>query len=160
MYKMTQWLDHVTQFTNKFREFDNPDGTITHEPVDGEVIQEGTPQNADNFNNMERGIFGNNQQAAELTRMVMLMRRVLEAGFSGQFSLDGDTLYNFINFGYFEGTPPHPPQIASAVIRGNTLDISPGTFNSPQEIPHGDTFVFFPGFASFGEDEALILNNL
>ena len=69
---MTNWQDHVTEFTNKFREFDNPDGTITHEPAEGEVIQEGTPQNASNFNNIERGIFSNNQQAAELTRMLRL----------------------------------------------------------------------------------------
>ena len=78
----------------------------------------------------------------------------------GKFSFDGETLFNFINFGYFEGMPPGPPQAASPAIRGSALNLSPGSFSRPREIPHGDTLVFFEGFASFGEDETLILNNL
>ena len=38
MYKPTKWIDHVVD-----------DGT-------GELIQEGTPKSAGNFNNMEHGI--------------------------------------------------------------------------------------------------------
>ena len=37
------WKDHVTQFSNRYKEINNADGTITHEAVEGEVIQEGTP---------------------------------------------------------------------------------------------------------------------
>ena len=43
------WKDHVTQYSNRYREVQNADGTITHEAVEGEVVQEGTPQNAQNF---------------------------------------------------------------------------------------------------------------
>ena len=39
------WKDHVTQYSNRYREVQNADGTITHEAVEGEVVQEGTPQN-------------------------------------------------------------------------------------------------------------------
>ena len=49
------WKDHVTQFSNRYKEVNNADGTITHEAVEGEVIQEGTPQNAENFNDLEQG---------------------------------------------------------------------------------------------------------
>lgn len=31
------WKDHVTQYSNRYREVQNADGTITHEAVEGEV---------------------------------------------------------------------------------------------------------------------------
>lgn len=55
-YNRTNWQDHVTEFENRYREVENPDGTITHEPIEGEIIQQGTPINAANLNNMEEGI--------------------------------------------------------------------------------------------------------
>lgn len=55
-YNRTNWQDHVTEFENRYREVENPDGTITHEPIEGEIIQQGTPINAANLNNMEKGI--------------------------------------------------------------------------------------------------------
>lgn len=56
MYNNTMWFDDVTEFEDRFKEVNNGDGTITHVPVTGEIIQDGTPQNADNFNHMEEGI--------------------------------------------------------------------------------------------------------
>lgn len=56
MYNQTQWQDRVTEFEDRYRETQNPDGTVTHTPVEGETIQTGTPQNETNFNNMENGI--------------------------------------------------------------------------------------------------------
>lgn len=56
MYGWKQWQDHVTEYEDRYTETNNPDGTITHTPVEGEVIQQGTPQNAANFNHMEDGI--------------------------------------------------------------------------------------------------------
>ena len=56
MYNQTQWFDRVTEYEDRSREVQNPDGSITHEPVEGEVIQVGTPQNQTNFNNAENGI--------------------------------------------------------------------------------------------------------
>ena len=40
MYTEKQWLDHVTEFEDRYTEQDNGDGTITHIPVEGEVLQE------------------------------------------------------------------------------------------------------------------------
>ena len=56
MYEEKLWLDHVTEFEDRYREQTNADGTIIHIPVEGEVLQQGTPQNAQNFNHMETGI--------------------------------------------------------------------------------------------------------
>lgn len=53
MYNQTYWLDHVTEYVDRFKEVTNGDGSITHTPVTGEIIQQGTPQNQTNFNNIE-----------------------------------------------------------------------------------------------------------
>lgn len=68
MYKWTQWLDHVTEHENRYRESSNPDGTVTHTPVPGEIIQQGTPQSARNFNHMEDGI----SNAGELAALMVI----------------------------------------------------------------------------------------
>lgn len=64
MYEQTLWQDHVTEFEDRYTESRNDDGTITHTPVEGEIIQQGTPQNATNFNHMENGISNATEVAA------------------------------------------------------------------------------------------------
>lgn len=56
MYVEQIWLDHVTEFENRYREQTNPDGTITHIPAEGKTLQQGTPQNGKNFNHLECGV--------------------------------------------------------------------------------------------------------
>ena len=99
MYKKTEWLDHVTQYDNRFREQNNSDGTISHIPVEGEVIQEGTPQNATNFNNIETGIFAANETAAELARVALQHDREINAlsGETGTITLNNTSTYPFNN---------------------------------------------------------------
>jgi hypothetical protein len=55
-YPQTDWKDHVTEYENRYTESTNPDGSITHTKVEGEVIQQGTPMSATNFNHQEDGI--------------------------------------------------------------------------------------------------------
>ena len=43
MYEQKLWQDHVTEFEDRYTESRNDDGTITHTPVEGEIIQQGTP---------------------------------------------------------------------------------------------------------------------
>lgn len=69
MYDLTKWQDHVTELQNTYKETVNLDGTVTHEPVEGEVLQQGTPMNAAKFNNMEQGIFENNALQCWLAQM-------------------------------------------------------------------------------------------
>ena len=78
-YKGTYWQDHVTEYSDRYNETQNPDGTITHTPVEGTIIQQGTPQNAQNFNNLEEGVFAADQLATEAARMAKVNARELDA---------------------------------------------------------------------------------
>lgn len=78
MYKRTQWQDHVTEYEDRYRETRNEDGTITHTPVDGEVLQQGTPQNAANFNHLEEGVVNAGELAALLATEVIHLRQQAE----------------------------------------------------------------------------------
>lgn len=55
-YKRTNWQDHVVERPNTYTEVTNSDGTITHQDACGEVVQQGTPMSATNFNNLEEGL--------------------------------------------------------------------------------------------------------
>ena len=71
------WKDHVTQFSNRYKEINNADGTITHEAVEGEVIQEGTPQNAKNFNDLEERVLASGEVAGlALLKVNMAEQRI------------------------------------------------------------------------------------
>lgn len=99
MRNRTFWQDHVTQFEDRFREINNPDGTITHTPVEGEIIQQGTPQNAANFNNIEENIIGAGEIGAELARQMRLQRSALNMvrGETGEITLRNTLNYPFNN---------------------------------------------------------------
>lgn len=56
MYGRQIWQDEVDQYEDRFMETTNQDGSITHTKVRGTVFVEGTPLDADHFNNMESGI--------------------------------------------------------------------------------------------------------
>ena len=74
-YEWQQWQDHVTEHENRYREIENDDGTITHEAVEGEVLQQGTPQSATNFNHMEDGITNAGELAALLATETIHMNQ-------------------------------------------------------------------------------------
>lgn len=98
-YNKTFWKDHVTEFEDRFREVLNPDGTITHESVEGQIIQQGTPQNAQNFNKIEDGIFSSNELGAELTRIVIKQGQAIKnlLGEIGTVTLTNTLAYPFNN---------------------------------------------------------------
>ena len=77
-YSREYWQDHVTEFEDRYTEKENEDGTITHIPVEGEIIQQGTAQNAPHFNNMEVGIADANFAAQVLTEGYLQLRRQVE----------------------------------------------------------------------------------
>ena len=55
MHYPTLWKDHVTSPSNVFNINKNNDGTYTITPA-GTVMQQGTPQDQTNFNNIEVGV--------------------------------------------------------------------------------------------------------
>ena len=62
-YEKIGWKDHISERPGTFREIQNPDGTVTHIPEEGEILQEGTPVSANNLNHMDEGIYNANRQA-------------------------------------------------------------------------------------------------
>jgi cyclophilin family peptidyl-prolyl cis-trans isomerase len=83
MYSRKIWRDHVTQYTSRYKETSNADGTITHEVVEGEIIQQGTPQNAPNFNNFEEGIT-NATELSALMAIEMIHSRQAQKNLTGE----------------------------------------------------------------------------
>jgi len=55
-YTKTLWKDRLVEKPLTFNVQNNPDGTITLMPAEGQVIEAGTPIIANNMNNIEQGI--------------------------------------------------------------------------------------------------------
>lgn len=98
-HKRTFWQDHVTEFSDRYTETNNDDGTISHVPVEGEVIQQGTPQNARNFNTLEEGAFSAEVLGVEAMRVLLLHQRALNglASETGEITLTNSQKYPFNN---------------------------------------------------------------
>ena len=56
MFVRVNWVDHVTERPRTYMAVTNSDGSITFTPAMGEVIQQGTPQSATNFNKHDEAI--------------------------------------------------------------------------------------------------------
>lgn len=78
MYDITNWLDHAVTPARTFKITDNGDGTYTLTPA-GEVIQQGTPMSAANFNNMETGIHAANVAAIMAMNAARLAMEVADS---------------------------------------------------------------------------------
>lgn len=55
-YKRINWQDHVVERPRTYKKVANGDGSETYTPAPGEVLQQGTPQSATNFNNSEEAL--------------------------------------------------------------------------------------------------------
>lgn len=55
-YQKTLWKNKIVERPKTFRLQQNADGTVTLKPEFGKTIEEGTPVNAENMNNIEQGI--------------------------------------------------------------------------------------------------------
>lgn len=63
MYQPTDWKDRVVEKPRTFTVTNNPDGTITLAPSPGTVVEEGTPVNAVNLNQISQALFDAYYQA-------------------------------------------------------------------------------------------------
>ena len=57
LYNPTAWQDHVTEHPHRRKLVPVSDGVVDLEKDQGEILRQGTPQSATNFNHMEYGIF-------------------------------------------------------------------------------------------------------
>lgn len=55
-YTKINWINRVVERIHTYTEATNQDGSITHTPAPGSVIQAGTPRSAENMNHMDQGI--------------------------------------------------------------------------------------------------------
>lgn len=78
MYQKKEWQDHVVEYPNRFKETSLGNGLVEEVPAPGEIIQQGTPQSARNFNNIEDGIFNANEMADYLVLLILKNQRGLE----------------------------------------------------------------------------------
>jgi hypothetical protein len=99
-YNWDVWRDHVVEFPTRFIEVTQ--GQYTFEtPEPGEIIQQGTPQNAVHFNNMEQGIVSANEKADWIFNMLLQTQRDIKSavGQIGTVTLGNAQTYPFNNSG-------------------------------------------------------------
>lgn len=70
MRELVNWKDHVVEFPGRMQEEDLGGGLVQHTPSPGKVKQQGTPQNATNFNNMDLAALEAMLMASENTRNI------------------------------------------------------------------------------------------
>ena len=100
-YNRKKWQDHVVEFPNRYQETNLGNGLVNEVPAPGEIIQQGTPQSAANFNNMEEGIYGANEMTDYLAIMLTQAQRGLEPvrGESGTVRMTNSQAYPFNSSG-------------------------------------------------------------
>lgn len=81
MRDLINWKDHVVEYPGRFQE-ETSNGLVTHTPAPGKVKQQGTPQNATNFNIMDLAAFEAMLMAAEGNRCLRHVKDAL-GGLSG-----------------------------------------------------------------------------
>ena len=101
MYQRQVWKDHVVEFPNRFKETNLGNGLVEETPAPGEIIQQGTPQSARNFNNIEEGVLAGTEIADYIADMVLQTRsgRDPERGECGTVTLTNTQTYPFNNSG-------------------------------------------------------------
>lgn len=75
-YNPTNWKDRIIEKPNTFNVQENSDGTVTLIPVTGQVLQQGTPLNAQNLNKIEQGLVETNSQLAQTATKIELSNAV------------------------------------------------------------------------------------
>lgn len=82
MRELVNWKDQVCEFPNRFKH--NVDGDkVTLEKDPGTIKQQGTPQNATNFNRMDLAALEAMLMSAEAMRMLLRQREELK-GITGE----------------------------------------------------------------------------
>ena len=81
MRSLINWKDRVVEYPGRFQE-ETSNGLVTHTPAPGKVKQEGTPQNATNFNIMDLAALEAMLMASENSRCLRHVRDTL-GGLSG-----------------------------------------------------------------------------
>lgn len=101
LYNLTNWLDHVVEFPGRKKMTQNSNGTVDFQRAEGDIIQNGTPQSATNFNNVETGVMANQVHLLQTDQRLMQVERLTDDlnGTAGQVTLKNTQKYPFNNSG-------------------------------------------------------------
>ena len=119
MYNQTEWKDHVTQYPNRRRLTTNPDGSTEVVKEQGQVIQQGTPQSATNFNNQENGIQDAHAATAVMIQYFMQFERWVRekiADYAAEFLNEIKTV-TIVNAGGVAFFAPNAQTVGLTTIR-------------------------------------------
>lgn len=78
MRSLVGWKDREVEYPNRYTEVNAGGGTVQITPAPGTVREEGTPQNASNFNTMDLAALEAMLMSAENQRMLMQTQRIVE----------------------------------------------------------------------------------
>jgi hypothetical protein len=100
-YNREYWKDHVVEFPTRFKETSLGNGLVDEQPAPGEILQQGTPQSATHFNNLEEGVFAANERADYNQLQIMQLERDMQSalGVIGTVTLGNSQAYPFNNSG-------------------------------------------------------------
>ena len=91
------WLDHVVEYPNRVRLTDLGNNLYLIEKVPGEIIQQGTPVNADNQNSMDLATLQALMMAGENTAEIRWLKDLVDAqtGEAIEVTLTNEQSYPF-----------------------------------------------------------------
>lgn len=78
MRELVNWKDHVVEYPGRFQEEDAGNGLVQHTASPGRVLQQGTPQNATNFNAMDLAALEAMLMASENARNLLQVAKDIE----------------------------------------------------------------------------------
>lgn len=78
MRNTIEFLDHVVEYPGRFKETDLGSDLVQHDASPGEIVQEGTPLNADNMNKLDDGIEDAHFAVDILTQYAAQRREVVD----------------------------------------------------------------------------------
>lgn len=77
MRELVRWLDHVVEHPNRYKEKEIEAGVIELEKDPGEILVQGTPMSAKNFNTMDLAAFEAMLMAADGCRMISILQNTV-----------------------------------------------------------------------------------
>lgn len=97
-YTPTEWQDHYVERPQTYVVKENADGTITLVSMEGQIIKQGTPLNASNFNNMEAGITSAKEELAALNEAKAEAEDIFTVLQASNWSESGTMFVQTVNF--------------------------------------------------------------
>lgn len=137
-YVKTNWKDRVVERPNTYTMTDNGNGTVTLTPVPGQIIERGTPLNAENLNKIEDAIVETNTQLLQkldknsILSMANMGQDVKEALTGGSVAVVGKDTILTENIVDGQVTPTKTSFCVNGINRFDINSVKFGVFADPR----------------------------